>query len=121
MLHGIQQAFKIHQAAGAEEVLFPHQSHARFKLRNAKVSPEPYLQGIRKWGWRPNQFALFTAHQMGTCAMGGDAKRHPFNPEGESRELKGLFIADGSALPTSAGVNPMLSIMALAGWVAKGM
>ena len=121
MLDGIKTAFEIHRAAGASEVLFPHLKYTRYKIRTSKMSAESYLGNMASWGWKPNQFALFTAHQMGTCAMGGNNSKHPFTPEGESRELKGLFIADGSAMPTSAGVNPMLSIMALAAWVAKGL
>jgi len=121
MLRGIRSAFDLHRAAGAAEVLFPHGTYSRFKLRTSKLSSDSYLNRMHKWGWSPNRYALFTAHQMGTCGMGGDHKRHPFAPNGESKQIKGLFIADGSAMPSSAGINPMISIMSLAGWVAKGM
>jgi cholesterol oxidase len=33
--------------------------------------------------------------------------------------VRGLFVADGSLMPTAAGVNPMLSIYALAHRVAQ--
>jgi choline dehydrogenase-like flavoprotein len=121
MIDGIRQAFELHRAAGAQDVVFPHFRHSRYNIATSKMSATHYLARMPKWGWQPNRFALFTAHQMGTCAMGSDSKRHPFNPQGECYSLPGLFVADGSAMPTCAGVNPMVSIMALAGWVARGM
>jgi choline dehydrogenase-like flavoprotein len=43
------------------------------------------------------------------------------NETGESHDLPGLFIADGSAFVTSSGVNPMITIMAIADHVARGI
>ncbi|MGH7676800.1 MAG: GMC oxidoreductase [Gemmatimonadales bacterium] len=40
---------------------------------------------------------------------------------GESHEVGALYVADGSAFPTSSGVNPMITIMAIADHVARGM
>ena len=121
MLKGIRTAFELHRAAGAQEVVFPHFKHSRYDIQRSKMAAETFVGNMQNWGWQPNRFGLFTAHQMGTCAMGEDGKRHAFTPEGECRAVKGLYIADGSALPSSAGVNPMVSIMALAAWVAKGL
>ncbi|MFC7667509.1 GMC oxidoreductase [Hymenobacter humi] len=36
-------------------------------------------------------------------------------------EVQNLFVADGSAFPACSGVNPMLTIMALAHFTAQGM
>jgi choline dehydrogenase-like flavoprotein len=35
--------------------------------------------------------------------------------------LPGLYIADGSVVPTSLGVNPQLTIMTMALRIARGM
>jgi len=56
---------------------------------------------------------------MGTCRMGGD-KDAPVQPNGETREVRNLFVADGSLFPSASGVNPMLSIQAL-GYYVSGM
>jgi choline dehydrogenase-like flavoprotein len=36
-------------------------------------------------------------------------------------EVRGLFVADGSAFPACSGVNPMLTIMALAHYLAQDL
>ena len=38
---------------------------------------------------------------------------------GETFEVRNLFVADGSALPTATGVNPMLTIMGVSYMVAQ--
>ena len=50
--------------------------------------------------------------------MGGNDKKHPVNPSGAVKEVKNLYVADGSLFPSASGVNPMLSIQALAAYVA---
>jgi choline dehydrogenase-like flavoprotein len=35
--------------------------------------------------------------------------------------MKGLYVADGSAFPTSSGVNPMITIMAIADHIGRGI
>ena len=43
------------------------------------------------------------------------------NPEGERHGVRGLYISDGSLLPTSLGVNPQETIMAVATVLAERM
>jgi len=50
--------------------------------------------------------------------MGTSAASSVVDPEGQCWELPGLYIADGSILPTSLGVNPQLSIMTMATRIA---
>ena len=58
--------------------------------------------------------ALFSAHPMGSARAGTDPKTSAAKPTGESHDVRNLWIGDGSLLPTAPGVNPMISIMALA-------
>ena len=51
---------------------------------------------------------------MGTCRMGADAKYSVVKSSCESWDVERLYIVDGSIIPTSLGVNPQLTIMALA-------
>ncbi|MBL7255569.1 GMC family oxidoreductase N-terminal domain-containing protein [Paractinoplanes lichenicola] len=50
-----------------------------------------------------------SAHQSGTCATGTVV-----DGEGQLFDVKGVYVADASALPTAPGVNPMVSIEAYA-------
>jgi choline dehydrogenase-like flavoprotein len=51
--------------------------------------------------------------------MAANPARGAIAPDGETFEVRNLFVADGSALPTASGVNPMLTIMALAHIIAQ--
>jgi choline dehydrogenase-like flavoprotein len=53
-------------------------------------------------------------HIMGTARMGTDAATSVVDPTGQSWDVEGLWVADSSVFPTSAGYNPTLTICALA-------
>lgn len=55
-----------------------------------------------------------TAHLMGTCRMGTDPKRSVTDADGRCWDIRNLWICDSSLFPTSGGVNPSLTIQALA-------
>ncbi|AXI48577.1 GMC family oxidoreductase [Sulfitobacter sp. SK012] len=54
------------------------------------------------------------SHQCGTARMGADPKTSVVDTFGRSHGHRNLFIVDASVLPTSAAVNPALTIAALA-------
>ncbi|MGA7305341.1 MAG: GMC family oxidoreductase, partial [Rhodothermales bacterium] len=74
---------------------------------------------IFTWGWRPGLFPLFSAHQMGTCRMGGNVESSPVDLEGRVRGVEGLYVSDASLFPEAAGVNPALTVQATAYCVAS--
>lgn len=78
-----------------------------------------FASEARRRGLAPNMIPVFSAHQMGTCRLGADARTAVADPWGEVFGVKGLYIGDASGFPTASGVNPMLSIMALAYRVAS--
>lgn len=55
-----------------------------------------------------------TAHLLGGCRMGTDPTRSVVNADGRSHDIPNLFVCDGSVFPTSTGVNPSLTIEAIA-------
>ncbi len=55
-----------------------------------------------------------TAHLLGGCRMGDDPRTSVTNADGRCWDIPNLWICDGSLFPTSAGVNPSLTIQALA-------
>jgi choline dehydrogenase-like flavoprotein len=58
------------------------------------------------------------AHNLGTCRMGDDASRSVIDKWCRSHEVPNLWIVDGSFMPTGAGYNPTLTILANAYRVA---
>ena len=54
------------------------------------------------------------SHQCGTARMGDDPANSVVNPQCKSHGVANLYIVDASVLPTSAAVNPALTIAALA-------
>jgi long-chain-alcohol oxidase len=66
-----------------------------------------------------NWSTLFSAHQMGTCRIGADRQRSTCDENGQVGHSHGLYVADASLFPASSGVNPMITVMALAHHVAR--
>jgi hypothetical protein len=66
-------------------------------------------------------FHMYASHPMATCRMGMDWRTSVIGPTGEAHRLPGLFIADSSVFPTSLGVNPQLTTMAMAHVIARGV
>ena len=118
MLRGVLEALRIHVAAGAVEVNGPHNHRPAFFSGN-RHNLDQYLKSVEDAGLRPNAFALFSAHQMSSCRIAGDAQHGAVAPNGESYEIKNLYVADGSVLPESPGVNPMLTLMSVAHFIAQ--
>lgn len=55
-----------------------------------------------------------TSHILGTCRMGLDPATSVVNADGRSWDTSNLWICDGSLFPSCGGVNPSLTIQALA-------
>lgn len=51
---------------------------------------------------------------MSSCRMSGSSAEGVVDTTGAVWGKKGLFVADGSMLPTSLGINPMITIEAFA-------
>jgi choline dehydrogenase-like flavoprotein len=110
---GIARAADILFAAGAREV-FPQIAG----LPVLRPGEDRRLESMRI---RPRRLRLEAFHPMGTARMGGHPDGSVVGTDGCVRDLPGLYVADGSLLPTALGVNPMLTIMAVARHVAAGL
>jgi choline dehydrogenase-like flavoprotein len=121
LLRGIEECVRIHLAAGARSTYVPHSTFPRIEAGASDAQVQAFLEGLRRLPWKSGTFQLFTAHQMGTCRMGGSPKKAPVSPEGEVYGVKNLFVADASAFPAASGVNPMTSIQTLAYHTIQGL
>lgn len=55
-----------------------------------------------------------TAHILGGCPIGSDSAHGVIDSNHEVFGHAGLYVMDGSAIPANVGVNPSLTITALA-------
>lgn len=70
-------------------------------------------------GWKPGQFVMSAWHPLGTCRMGADKGRGVVDSDHRVFGYDGLYVMDGSVVPSSLGVNPQITIMSLATRAAK--
>ena len=62
----------------------------------------------------PEEYTAYTAHQMSSCRLGADPATSVADGRGQLHDTPGVWVGDASALPTAPGVNPMITLMALA-------
>ena len=118
--HGMTTAARLHHAADAQRIITLHTTGLAWE-RDSGVSIDKFCREINAAPTAPNMLPLFSAHQMGTCRLGSNDASAVCNGDGEVFGLPGAYVADASLFPASSGVNPMVTIMALALHVAKGM
>jgi long-chain-alcohol oxidase len=117
---GIDGAAQIFEAAGARRI---YSSHAKW------VSYDPGRTGSRQQfmadadagGYGPGQVVLNSFHIMGSARMGGSPSMSACDPAGQTWDVRDLYVLDGSSFPTASGVNPQISIQAIAHMSARGL
>ncbi len=63
---------------------------------------------------RARDYDLTAYHPLGTTRMGVDSRRSVVGPDHQTHDVPGLYIIDGGVIPSSLGVNPQITIMAMA-------
>jgi choline dehydrogenase-like flavoprotein len=107
---GIARAAEVHFAAGATEV-YPN-------VGPVSVLPRGKLAEFESMKLKPADLRLEAFHPMSSARMGSDPDTSVCDPSGSVRGVESLYVADASLLPTSVGVNPMMTIIACATHVA---
>src|SRR5271156_2994863 len=110
---GFKGAARILEAAGARRIYSPHAKFCFFEP-GGRGAVETFVRGLDRAGWRSGQVALFSFHIMGSARMGGSSRDSATNPEGETWDTRNLYVLDGASFPSASGVNPMISIEAIA-------
>jgi hypothetical protein len=106
----VEAMARVMLAAGAREVELG--GGAPKVQSEAEIEPALQRLDVRR-------LRLAGFHPTGSAAAGSDSSRHPVDPEGRLRGIGGVWVADGSILPSCPGVNPQVSIMAMAAGVGE--
>jgi choline dehydrogenase-like flavoprotein len=106
MQRGVETLCEVFQAAGARRVLPLLPGHD-------EVSTPAALAGLRASHVKPGDLDVTAYHPLGTCRIGAD-EAACLGPDHQLRDAKGVYVCDGSAVPSSLGVNPQMTIMAMA-------
>jgi choline dehydrogenase-like flavoprotein len=107
---------RMHQVAGAREISTFHFTPRRWRQGE---DFNRYLDELRDVP--ADDYTAYTAHQMSSCRMGADPETSVADGRGQLHDVPGVWVGDASALPTAPGVNPMISLMALAELTALNM
>lgn len=110
---GIARAAEVHFAAGATEV-YPN-------IPRAGVLKPGDLPAFEATTFKPSELRLEAFHPMGTARIAADSRRGACATDGSVNGVRDLYVADASLFPTSVGVNPMMTIIAFAKQVARGI
>jgi len=78
------------------------------------IEDELDLARFRQMKISPRKMELIAFHPLGTARIGKDPSDSVCNPDHETHEVEGLYVVDGSSVPSSLGVNPQVTIMTLA-------
>jgi choline dehydrogenase-like flavoprotein len=117
LVRGIVETARILCAAGATRLLSLNTPYFEAGDGTRPVSTtelDRFISQVERAGVRKHSLALFSAHPMGSARAGPDPRRSAARPTGAVHGVEGLWIGDGSLLPSAPGANPMLSIMACA-------
>jgi choline dehydrogenase-like flavoprotein len=110
---GIARAAEIHFAAGATEV-YPN-------IARVGVLRPGDLAEFEATSFKPSELRLEAFHPMGTARIAADPRQGACAVDGSLHGTRDLYVADASLFPTSVGVNPMMTVIAFAKQVARGV
>jgi choline dehydrogenase-like flavoprotein len=110
---GLSAGAELLEAAGARKIWAPLYKDVSYRPGGTRAR-EQWLERLDTVGWGANQLFLATFHQMGSCRMGGTARTSVVDAEHRVWGIRGLYVADASVFPSASGVNPMLTVMAIA-------
>jgi choline dehydrogenase-like flavoprotein len=101
-------------AAGAKEVFLPDPL-------GTPVGSEEELAVIDRVPIGPGAMTFAAPHPAGACRMGRDPRTSVVSASGETHDVRGLYVADPSVLPTAVSVDPSETICAFSHALADGL
>jgi len=112
MIAAMKKSIDVLFAAGATKIYLP--TFNKMEIQNPS-EVEQIMDSLKN---EPARYRYVSYHPQGTCRMGSDPTKSVVNPYGETHDVKGLYVADASLLPTSIGYNPQQTVYTLASYIA---
>jgi choline dehydrogenase-like flavoprotein len=103
---GIEALTDIYWAAGARQVVVP--------IAGVPTLRDGDSQPLRRHSIAARDLYLMAFHPLGTARAGHDPRHAVVDGDLRVHGVEGLHVADGSVVPSALGVNPQITIMALA-------
>ncbi|KAK2595760.1 hypothetical protein QQS21_006586 [Conoideocrella luteorostrata] len=136
-IEGVIALAKICYVSGATEIR-PHLQHllpfipkdGGKRQAEHKVGKDPeftdpdfaaWIKQVRDVDNKPPITMCMSAHQMGSCRMSATQESGVVDMKGKVWGTRNLYVADASVFPSASGVNPMVTAMALADWISRGV
>jgi choline dehydrogenase-like flavoprotein len=127
VLEGLVAMARINYVSGAREIFCmtpTMESFIRSDADDQKESDakfEQWTARLRAHGFPAPESLFVSAHQMGTCRMSASPRTGVVDGSGEVWGTKGLHVMDASVFPTASGVNPMVTVMAIADSLSRAL
>lgn len=111
---GIDGAAQILEAAGAQRIFSSQSRWVSYDPGSGSGSREQFMSDADASGYGAGQVTLGSFHIMGSVRVGGSPAMSACDPTGQTWDVRSLYVMDGSSFPTASGVNPQISIQAIA-------
>lgn len=115
MRQGVLAAATLYFNAGADEVLPATQAPLSIRRAQRPQDEQVFRNTVRK----SSDVMLSTAHPQGGNAIGKRAGKSVVGPDFRPHDIERLYVADASLFPAGCGVNPQMTVMALAHLAAE--
>ncbi len=110
---GLRRAAELYAAMGASEIRTTSQVPVSWRPAGGEKLSS-FVDRLDSVGYGACQTTYASFHPQGSARMGIDPRTSVCDEDGGVHGAPGLYVMDGSLFPTACGVNPMLTIEALA-------
>ena len=110
---GIETLARMYLRGGATSITIPGPSSL------PTLHSEAELDAFMARARRPRDFLMTAYHPLGTARLAARAEDGVCDQDHRVHGWQGLYVMDGSNLPSSLGVNPQVTIMAVVGRAAR--
>lgn len=110
---GVLRAAELYAAMGASEIRAVTQVPVTWRPASGERLSS-FADRLDRMGYGACETTYASFHPQGSARMGIDRRLSVCDEDGAVHGTPGLYVMDGSCFPTASGVNPMLTIEALA-------